>query len=82
MFSVDTHVDQRRTRARNRILQRRVGIFFGVQIAGVQAKTSGNLHEVDHPRIGRRKHALLVEQALLLVYQAQRLVVHQNDFDV
>ena len=69
----------RRVEAR---LQRRVGILFGVQIAGVKAKTGSNLHKVNHSRIGRGKYALLVEQALLLVYQPQRLVVHQNDFDV
>ena len=75
-------MDQRRAGARNRVLQRRVGILFGVQIAGVQAETGGNLHKVNHPRIGRGKHALLVEQALLLVHQPQRLVVHQDDFYV
>jgi hypothetical protein len=45
---VDTHVDQRRARARNRLLQRRVRILR-IQIAGVQAKTGGNLHKVNHP---------------------------------
>ena len=48
----------------------------------MQAKTGGNLHKVNHPRIGGGEHALLIEQALLLVHQPQRFVVQQDNFDI
>ena len=48
----------------------------------MQTKTGGNLHKVNHPRIGRGEHALLVEQALLLINQPQRFVIHQDDFHI
>ncbi len=68
LFRVDTDVDQRRA-DEIAACSAAWGVLFCVQIAGMQAKTGGNLHEVNHPRIGCRKHSLLVEQALLLVYQ-------------
>ena len=46
----------------------------------MQAKTGGNLHKVNHPRIGGGKNALLIEQALLLMHQPQRFVVQQDNF--
>ncbi|VUC70088.1 Uncharacterised protein [Salmonella sp. NCTC 11881] len=45
-------------------------------------KPGGNLHKVDASRIGRRKNALFIEQTLLLMYQSQRVVIHQDDFHI
>ena len=75
-------MDQRRSRAINNLLQRCLWIRFVIQIAGFEAKPGGYLHKVNHPRICRRKNALLIEQTLLLIHQTQRFVIHQDDFNI
>ena len=75
-------MDQARPRARHSFTQRRLRILRFVQIAAAHSEAFSDFDKTDHAWIGRFKHVLLIEQALLLMHQAQRLVVHQDHFDV
>src|SRR5262249_3123201 len=62
--------------------QRGVRISGSSQVIGCHAKSPGDGTEIHLCLEVRSKETPAIEEVLLLMYQSQRVVVHQDDFDI